>query len=115
MRISKGAVNRILLSVFLVWPVSPPADAAKKSQPAFMLVEIGGAIFYSGDPTAFRSIVVAAVLAIVCLTFQNMATSWSAVLLASVVFWALLGNILRVTVTGLMLENFGLEYASTFY
>lgn len=42
MRISKGAVNRILLSVFLVWPVSPPADAAKKSQPAFMLVEIGG-------------------------------------------------------------------------
>jgi exosortase/archaeosortase family protein len=71
--------------------------------------------FYSGDPTAFRSIVVAAVLAIVCLTFQNMATSWSAVLLASVVFWALLGNILRVTVTGLMLENFGLEYASTFY
>ncbi len=75
----------------------------------------GGAIYFAADPTTFRSITVAAVLAIACLSFQNLATTWSIVLFGSVIFWALLGNIVRVTLTGLMLENFGLEYASMFY
>jgi exosortase len=75
----------------------------------------GGSIISLGDPTAFRSIAAAAVLASACMSFQSMAISWSFALFLSVVFWAVLGNIIRIMTTGLMLDNFGVEYASLFF
>lgn len=75
----------------------------------------GGAIDTAGDPTTFRTIFVAMLLAAVCVSFQNMKSFWSLFLFLSVVFWGILGNVVRVSVTGVMLNNFGLEYASTFF
>jgi exosortase len=75
----------------------------------------GGSIVSLGDPTVFRSIAAAAVLASACMSFQNMAVSWSFTLFLSVAFWAILGNIIRITTTGMLLENFGVEYASIFF
>lgn len=75
----------------------------------------GGSISSFDDPTAYRSIAAALVLASACMSFQSMAIVWSLMLFLSVVFWAILGNIIRITTTGMMLDNFGVEYASMFF
>lgn len=74
-----------------------------------------GVIDSLGDTMAFRSIVASMPLAALCVAFQNMAGVWSVVLFLSVIVWGIVGNILRVTVTGLLLDNFGVVYASRFY
>ena len=75
----------------------------------------GGAIVSLGDPTAFRSIAAAAVLASACMSFQNMSILYSLTLFLSVAFWAVLGNIIRIMTTAMMLDNLGVEYASVFF
>ena len=81
-----------------------------------MNIHVGGGVVYAmGDPTAFRSITAAMVLAAVCVSFQNMTKAWSAALFFSVIVWGLIGNIVRITVTGLILDGFGVEYASMFF
>lgn len=74
-----------------------------------------GVIDSLGDTMAFRSIIAFMPMAALCVAFLSMAGFWSIVLFFSVIFWGVVGNILRVTVTGLMLDNFGVEYASMFY
>ncbi len=68
-----------------------------------------------GDPVAFRSIVAFMSLAAVCVSFQNMTGFWSMVLCLSTALWGMLASIVRVTLTGVMIENFGVEYATMFF
>ncbi|MBL8014321.1 MAG: exosortase/archaeosortase family protein [Candidatus Omnitrophica bacterium] len=75
----------------------------------------GSTIFFQGDPTVFRSIFIGVLLAIACLSFQNLAMTSSVFLFASVAVWAFFANVVRVTTTGLIMENFGLEYAANFF
>lgn len=75
----------------------------------------GSTILFQGDPTVFRSMYIGLLLAIACLSFQNLAIVSSVALFASVALWAFFANIVRIATTGLIMENFGLDYATNFY